>query len=94
MPEDLRQQAFAQARRLGISFGEFVRDALKSALASAPRSGPKTDSLLCDRATFRGGIPTDYSIRHDDYLYGDPLRVAENGPTLRGRRFPGRRKGS
>ena len=70
LPEDLRRLAFARAERLGISFGEFVRGALRAALEPVPYKGPKTDSLLCDRAEFRGSVPSDYSKRHDDYLYG------------------------
>ena len=50
LPDELRQRAFAEARRLGISFGEFVREAMHAALAPARRKGPRTDSLLCDRA--------------------------------------------
>ena len=70
LPDDLRQKAFAEARRLGISFGEFVREAMHAALAPARRKGPRIDSLLSDRAAYRGGVPADYSARHDDHLYG------------------------
>jgi len=70
LPDDLRQRAFAEAQRLGISFGAFVREAMHAALNPARRKGLRTDSLLSDRAAYRGGVPADYSASHDDYLYG------------------------
>lgn len=70
LPEDLRRKAFAEARRLGVSFGEFVREAMRAALERAPSGKAGQDSLLSDNAEFVGGVPSDYSTRHDDYLYG------------------------
>ncbi|MBI4346841.1 MAG: hypothetical protein HY553_08295 [Elusimicrobia bacterium] len=70
IPEDLKQAAIAEARKRGVSFGEFVRQAMAAALdATRPRSGQ--DSLLCDRSAYRGAVPKDSSTRLDDYLYGD-----------------------
>ena len=71
LPEDLRQRAFEEARRLGVSFGEFVREAMLAALAGSSRKGGGRDSLLSDRATYKGPVPRDSSTRLDDYLYGD-----------------------
>ena len=71
LPEDLRQSAFAEADRRGISFGEFVRNAMREALEAAGGKRTGRDSLLSDRAAYSGPVPKDSSTRLDDYLYGD-----------------------
>ena len=71
LPDELRRKAFSEADRLGISFGEFVREALREALERARGKTPSQDSLLSDNAKFVGDVPSDYSTRHDDYLYGE-----------------------
>lgn len=71
LPDELRRKAFAEAQRLGVSFGEFVRESMRAALERAPRGKGAQDSLLSDNAEFVGGVPPDYSTRHDEYLYGD-----------------------
>lgn len=71
LPDDLRRKGFDEARRRGISFGEFVRAAMRLALDRAPRSEMVRDSFLDDRATYAGPVPADSSTNHDDYLYGD-----------------------
>lgn len=71
LPEDLRRKGFGEAHRRGISFGEFVREAMRLALERIPQPGVLRDSFLDDRATYAGPAPADSSTNHDEYLYGD-----------------------
>ena len=79
MPEPLKQRAIIRARERGISFGEFVRRAVEKDLAPAPQKkkplnlkGKKTGDPFWDNlVVYTDNGPTDVSVRHDDYLYGD-----------------------
>ena len=80
LPEEVKQRAMAEARRLKISFADFVRQAVTEKL---PRESRSVDRLkqrrqdplfrLLDRlALVKGDTATDVAARHDDYLYGEP----------------------
>lgn len=69
LPPELKARAIREARNLGISFGEFVRQALAQSLSQA--RGPRTDSLVSDSAVFSGPAPADLSQEHDRHLYGE-----------------------
>ena len=69
LPEELKVRAIRQARTLGISFGEFVRQALAQSLAQVRAA--RTDCLLSDSAVFEGPCPVDLSSEHDRHLYGE-----------------------
>lgn len=71
LPEGLKERATAEARRRGVSFGEFVREAMQAALKGDRPKGGAGDSLLSDRAVYQGQVPADSSTRLDDYLYGE-----------------------
>lgn len=71
LPDELRRKGFAEAHRRGISFGEFVREAMRLALDRTPQSGMVRDSFLDDRAVYPGPAPVDGSTEHDKYLYGE-----------------------
>ena len=71
LPLELRQEVFAAARERGVSFGEFVRQALKQATTRNGNSSKRADPLLHDEAVFRGRVPKDISKNHDFYLYGE-----------------------
>ena len=71
LPLELRQEVFAAARERGVSFGEFARRALKQATTLAGNPSKREDSLLHDKAVFRGRVPKDISKNHDFYLYGE-----------------------
>lgn len=71
IPEDLRRSSFAEARRRGLSFGAFVREALRDALRQAHEAGRVGDSFLDDSGVYAGPVPTDSSTRIDDALYGE-----------------------
>jgi hypothetical protein len=79
LPEEVKRRAVAQARKLNISFADFVRQAVAEKL---PRQGQGVDRLkrrrrdplfrLLDRiAPVQGDTATDVAARHDDYLYGE-----------------------
>lgn len=69
LPPELKTRAVRRARRKGISFGEYVREALTAELSR--EGGKGVDSFLSDTAVYRGEAPSDLSARHDDYLYGE-----------------------
>lgn len=79
LPKEVKRRAAAQARRLNISFADFVRQAVTEKL---PRQGQGVDRLKRRRQDplFRllDHLPlvehdtaTDVAVRHDDYLYGE-----------------------
>ncbi len=80
LPEDVKRRAMAEARKLNVSFADFVRQAVTEKL---PRERRGVDRLkrrrrdpifrLLDRLPLvKGDAATDVAARHDDYLYGDP----------------------
>lgn len=80
LSEHVKQRAMAEARKLKISFADFVRQAVTEKL---PREGRGVDVLkrrrqdplfrLLDRlAPVKGNTVADVAARHDDYLYGEP----------------------
>jgi hypothetical protein len=71
LPFELRQKVFAAAQKRGVSFGEFVRQALKQATAGNGNPSKREDPLLQDESVFRGRVPKDVSKNHDFYLYGE-----------------------
>ncbi|MBI1870726.1 MAG: hypothetical protein HYS07_05990 [Chlamydiae bacterium] len=70
LPLDLKFKAVQMAQKMGISFGEFVRETLKKAIRKT-KNTKSLDPFFADKAVFRGKVPKDLSERHDDYLYGD-----------------------
>lgn len=70
LPAPLKQRAQRLARRLGISFGELVREALEATLRGH-EGEVREDPLYGDDAVFGGEAPADLADRHDDYLYDE-----------------------
>jgi len=72
LPSQLKQRAVTRAREQGISFGEFVRQAVEKSLTTPPRGAKrrKTGDPFWDNLKFFKSGVTDLSVRHDDYLYG------------------------
>lgn len=71
LPAPLKQRAQVLARRLGISFGELVRNSLE-ATVRGHGGEVREDPLYGDDAVYRGDAPTDLADRHDEYLYDEP----------------------
>ena len=80
LPADLKRKAEAEARKLQISFADFVRQAVSEKL---PRQGKGSDRLrqrradplfrLLDRGMLvKRPTPADVAEHHDAYLYADP----------------------
>jgi len=85
LPDDTKRRAMAEARKLKISFADFVRRAVVEKL---PRQGKAVDRLkqrrqdplfrLLDRPTLvKGSEATDVAAHHDAYLYGEPPHRTE-----------------
>jgi hypothetical protein len=83
LPPELKRRAVSRARHQGISFGEFVRRAVERQLTRPAdkvikvpwkRGSRKTGDPFWDNlVTYHDDGPTDLSVRHDDYLYGENL---------------------
>ena len=87
LSKEVKHRAEAEARRLKVSFADFVRQAIAEKLPRSA-SGParlkrrRQDPLfrLLDRLPRVKGGPVDAVARHDDYLYGSLLTKS---PALR-----------
>ena len=84
LEEDTKRRAMAEARKLQVSFADFVRQAISEKL---PRQGKGVDRLkrrrddplfrLLDRLPLAdNAAATDVALRHDDYLYGETAEPA------------------
>lgn len=71
LPESLRERALRRAHEEGVSLGQLIRNSLTSTLLGE-RTGSGGDSLLRDKAVYRGPAPKDTAQEHDRYLYGEP----------------------
>lgn len=69
LPKELKTKAMNHARKMGISMGQFIREALARSLDQDKY--PIEDPLFSDDAVFQGKTPADLAQNHDDYLYGD-----------------------
>lgn len=70
LPEGLKARATQRAARLGISFGQLVREALEAHLGEV-YAEPGADPLFAHDVVYDGPAPTDLAARHDAFLYGD-----------------------
>ena len=71
LPPELKTRASNQAKKMRISLGQYIREALKKSLEMENRREAEDDSLFLDKATFTGTVPQDLAADHDRYLYGD-----------------------
>ncbi|HRY50588.1 MAG TPA: CopG family transcriptional regulator [Candidatus Paceibacterota bacterium] len=85
LSEEVKRRAMAEARKLKVSFADFVRQAIAEKL---PHQGKGVDRLkrrrqdplfrLCDRLPLVSGVTaTDVAGNHDDYLYGETPKPAQ-----------------
>ena len=79
LPLKLKLQARRQAKKRGVSLSVLVRESLTTTLdlgaVERGKSSRASDSLFADEAVFIGDAPTDLSINHDRYLYGELDRL-------------------
>ena len=71
LPPELKTRAANQAKKMKISLGQYIREALKKSLDMESRFEVDNDSLFNDNAVYEGTTPYDLASDHDEYLYGD-----------------------
>jgi hypothetical protein len=71
IPNELKTRATRHAKKIGMSLGGFIREALEKAMeVENHRSGKDDeDPFFSDKTVFSGKSPSDLSANHDDYLY-------------------------
>ena len=70
LPIDLKHRAQGLARRMGISLGELIREALEATL-SGDSGEVREDAFYADNDVYAGRAPSDLAESHDRHLYGD-----------------------
>ena len=71
LPPELKTRVSNQAKKMRISLGQYIREALKKSLDMENRPEADDDSLFMDNTVFDGATPEDLASAHDRYLYGD-----------------------
>ena len=79
LPKDIKTKATLEARKLIISFADFVRQAIADKLRHSHRMGNRIRNrradpifrLMDDPGMLIKASATDIAKNHDDYLYGD-----------------------
>jgi len=71
LPPELKIRASNQAKKMRISLGQYIREALKKSLEMENMREAEDDSFFLDNAVFDGTTPEDLASDHDGYLYGD-----------------------
>jgi len=71
LPPELKTRASNQAKKMRISLGQYIREALQKSLDMENRPEANNDSFFLDNAVFNGATPEDLASDHDGYLYGD-----------------------
>lgn len=72
LPIELKIKAQNAADKIGISLGELIRESIEFYLVKKIEV-IKEDPFFSDTSVYKGDVPSDGSIHHDDYLYGDKL---------------------
>ena len=71
LPPELKIRAANQAKKMGISLGQLIREALEKSLDTEKRTKTGDDSLFLDNVVYGGKTPEDLASEHDKYLYGE-----------------------
>jgi len=71
LPPELKTRASNQAKKMRISLGQYIREALNKSLEMENRREAEDDPLFLDNAVFDSITPEDLASNHDRYLYGD-----------------------
>jgi len=71
LPPELKTRASNQAKKMKISLGQYIREALKKSLEIENSGEADEDSLFMDNTVFDGTTPEDLASGHDEYLYGE-----------------------
>ena len=78
LPTEVKRQAETEARRLKVSFADFVRQAISEKLPQNGRAGDRLKRrrrdplfrLMDNLPVVEGSNKVDVARNHDDYLYG------------------------
>ena len=71
LPSDLKAKVQKRANYMGMSLGQYIREAVVNSLEYQQRDQPiEEDPLFADDAVFVGKGPGDIAENHDRYLYG------------------------
>lgn len=73
LPPELKIRAANQARKMRISLGQYIREALKKSLDMENGRGVDEDSLFMDNTVFDRAAPKNLASDHDEHLYGDGM---------------------
>ncbi len=71
LPQELKVRAANHSEKMGISLGQFIRQALQKEIDSAEDRNGLQDCFYADKAVYQGDSPLDLSSEHDDYLYSE-----------------------
>lgn len=72
LPRTLKAQAEQRAKSLGISLGQYIREAVERSMSGGGRADdPLLHPSIFDLPVIDDDGPTDMAQRHDDYLYGE-----------------------
>lgn len=70
VPESLKDRAERSLSEMGISLDQLVQEYLEARFPE-PQGASEEDPFFADRAVYTGSAPSDLSLNHDDYLYGN-----------------------
>ena len=70
LPPDLKTRASNQAKKMKISLGQYIREALQKSLDMENSPESNDDPFFLDNAVFDGTTPEDLASDHDEYLSG------------------------
>ena len=72
LPTNLKILALSRAHKDKVSLGELIRKGLKLLLKQPSEKSSKiADPFYADNRVFAGEAPSDLSVNHDHYLYGE-----------------------
>ena len=72
LPAELKVRIANKARKMKISMGQYIREALKRSLDSEYNSEKNEDPLYHDTEVYEEKTPRNLVTDHDSFLYGEP----------------------
>jgi len=82
LDEETHQLAAWQAKIMGTTISELLRQSVKSYIKPRPKKNPGEFILwikeLHKKYPTPKGTPADLALEHDHYLYGTPKKYAKN----------------
>ncbi|WP_045211404.1 hypothetical protein [Desulfonatronovibrio magnus] len=75
LPRELKIWAASKSRKMGISLGQLIREALQKEIDSTEVSNGLQDCFYEDKAIYQGYSSPDFSAEHDEYHYGESYDI-------------------